>query len=310
MIQPRPIRYTSLAGLVWAASLLLAGPLRSQAVLKWPGERLATIDAKHVRAYVPYDQREKLRGLIARADSIYATMCADANFEPNSKLRLLVGDWVDSHNGYSFVTPFPMVQVELTLGYDDSTYYTTSYSPEDGGRLVGVVRRSGFGGDLTRTMAAVQAGYVWSLAPEAGHQVVTRLVAGWSSGERTLQGNYGVGGGLGLGFPRGYLEESVATGQHLLGASLAYRLPIWRPFKGVSTVPLRGRQVALSLFCDTAKVSSDHLAGDGDWFTSVGTEIHLDFEFFDGVLTPGIGIAYQLDGERDLEAYFSVSTGF
>ena len=71
--------------------------LGAQVVLKWPGVDLATIDAKHLRAYVPFEQRERLEGLIASADQIYARMCRDADFAPTTKLRLLVGDWSDAH---------------------------------------------------------------------------------------------------------------------------------------------------------------------------------------------------------------------
>ena len=56
--------------------------------------------------------------------------------------------------------------------------------------------------------------------------------------------------------------------------------------------------------------STDHLGGDGDWFTSVGVEVHANAEFFDAILSPGLGIAAQLDGERDVRVWFSLGFGF
>jgi len=199
---------------------------------------------------------------------------------------------------------------ELTLGYDDSTYYPTSFALEDGFRIVGRFRHSGFGGDLDRNLAFGDAGYTWSLFPEAGHQVVVRGQIGWSDGDDTLQGNFSVGGGLSTGLPRGYFDSAVATGRHLLAGSLAYRFPIVRPFVASSTTPFRGRQLVVELFGDTAQVSNDRLGGDGDWFTSVGAELLANAEFFDGQLSPGVGVAVQLDGKRDVRAYFSFGFTF
>ena len=93
--------------------LFAAAIAPAQFPLIWPGESIATIDADHLRAYVPAEHAEDLRGLVARADWIYAQMCRDADFQPTRKLRLLISDWRDAHNGFSFVVPFPLVQVEF-----------------------------------------------------------------------------------------------------------------------------------------------------------------------------------------------------
>ena len=200
--------------------------------------------------------------------------------------------------------------VEVTLGYDDSTFYPTSFAAEDGFRVRGVFRRSGFGGDLDRNLAFGDASYTWSLFPTVGHQVVVRGQLGWSDGDDTLQGNFSIGGGLSTGLPRGYFDAAVATGRHLLASSLAYRFPVFRPFTASSTTPFRGRQLVVELFGDTAQVSNDHLGGDGDWFTSVGAEVLANAEFFDSMLSPGVGVAVQLDGKRDVRAYFSLGFVF
>ena len=200
--------------------------------------------------------------------------------------------------------------VEATVGYDGQIAYPTSYAREDGLGVLGVFRHSGLFGELQRNTALGDAGYTWSLFPRAGHQVIVRGQAGWSDGEDTLQSNFSIGGGLTTGLPRGYLGRAVATGRHLLAASFAYRFPLWRPFAGYSTAPFRGRQLVLELFCDTGQVSRDRLGGNGAWFTSVGGELHLDGEFFDGAMSPGLGVAYQLDGEQEVRVYFALGFAF
>jgi hypothetical protein len=202
--------------------------------------------------------------------------------------------------------------VEVTLGYADSILYPTSYAAEDGVQAVAVFRHSGLGGDLERNRALADVGYTWSVLPEAGHQLVVRGQLGWSDGDDTLQGNFSVGGGLGTGLPRGYLDEAVVTGRYLVGGSLAWRFPLWRPFVAASTTPFRGRQLVLELFGDTARIDDQRLGGGtrDDWFTSVGGELHLDAEFFDNLLSPGLGVACQLDGERDVRVYLALGFSF
>lgn len=247
------------------------------------------------------------RGLFALERTLIAYVSAgvEDHSEVDDTARENVG-------GVPLKAPFRDTEhyAELTFGYDDSTYYPTSFAREDGLRVLGRFRHSGLGGELERDVAFGDASYTWSLFPEAGHQVVVRGQIGWSDGDDTLQGNFTIGGGLSTGLPRGYLDGAVATGRHLLAGSLAYRLPVFRPFVAASTTPFRGRQLVVEVFGDTAQVSLDHLGGDGEWFTSVGAELLANAEFFDAVLSPGIGVAVQLDGERDVRAYFTIGFGF
>ena len=199
--------------------------------------------------------------------------------------------------------------VEATLGYADTTFYPTSYTFEDGLSVVGVYRHSGLDGDLERNLAFGNASYVFSFLPESGHQIALGGQVGWSDGDRTLQSNFSIGGGMSRGLPRGYIGTAQATGRHLLAGSFGYRFPVWQLFEGYSTTPFRSRQLVVELFGDTAKVSDDELDGAGDWYSSTGIEIHGNLEFFDGILSPGIGIAYQLDGERHVEVYFTFAFG-
>ncbi|HEX6812124.1 MAG TPA: hypothetical protein VF384_10915 [Planctomycetota bacterium] len=247
------------------------------------------------------------RGLFAleRTFLLYGSFGIEDHDEVDESAR-------DYAGGVYVKPPFRDTEVyaEVTIGYDDSTFYPTSYTREDGAFAVASYRHSGFGGELDRNLAIGDAGYTWSLFPSWGHQVAVRGQIGWSDGDDTLQGNFSVGGGLSRGLPRGYYDEAVATGQYLLGGSLAYRFPVFRPFAAASTTPFRGRQLVVELFGDTANVSNDKLNGDGEWFTSVGMELLANFEFFDSGLSPGVGVAFQLDGERDVRAYFSLGFSF
>jgi len=218
----------------------------------------------------------------------------------------------DNAGGTPLKTPFRDTEhyVEVTLGWDDTIFHPMSYVHEDGFTILGTFRHSGLGGELERNRVLADAGYVCSVFPTAGHQIVVRGQLGWSDGDDVLQGAFTIGGGLSTGLPRGYYEEAVAAGRYLNAASLAYRLPLWRPFVASSTTPFRGRQLVAEVFGDSAKVTDDELFGDGAWFTSVGAELHANAEFFDAILSPGLGVAVQLDGERDVRAYFSLGFAF
>jgi len=223
-----------------------------------------------------------------------------------------VGDAARRYAGGSYVKPPLRDQdrhVELALGYDDATFYPTSFSAEDGFRVLATFRHSGLGGDLERNRALLDAGCTWSHLPRLGHQIVVRAQAGWSDGDDVLQGNFSVGGGLSTGLPRGYQDAAQATGRHLAGGSLAYRLPVWRPFVAGGTTPFRGRQLVVEVFGDSATVGDDHLGAGRTW-SSVGLELYANAEFFDSVVSPGIGVAKQLDGERDWQAYFTIGLMF
>ncbi|MBL8750550.1 MAG: hypothetical protein JNK78_15430 [Planctomycetes bacterium] len=218
----------------------------------------------------------------------------------------------DNVGGTPLKAPFRDTEhwVEAVFGYDDSTFYPTSYAGEDGFSILGTFRHSGLGGELDRNRAFGDASWTWSVCPHLGHQIVLRGQAGWSDGDNVLQGAFSVGGGLSTGLPRGYIDEAVATGRYLAAGSIAFRFPVWRPFAAASTTPFRGRQIVIEVFGDTAQVGDDRWFGDADWFTSVGMEVHANAEFFDGILSPGIGIARQLDGEEDVRVWFSLGFGF
>ncbi|MEM7260416.1 MAG: hypothetical protein AAF488_00395 [Planctomycetota bacterium] len=104
-----------------AAWLLLPAPCSAQ--ISWPGADISTIETENLRVHVPRVHAEALRGLAARAEVIYAHLITDAGYQPDDKLDVLVSDWVDRHNGFSFVVPFPLVQVELAPALTESTIF-------------------------------------------------------------------------------------------------------------------------------------------------------------------------------------------
>ena len=90
-----------------------------------PGDRLAVIDTAHLHALVPADVAEALKPRIARAEVIYAAMSKDAGYTPR-RLTLLVTDDLDTHNGFSTVTPFPIINVQLAPSLQPSFIFTGS----------------------------------------------------------------------------------------------------------------------------------------------------------------------------------------
>lgn len=220
-----------------------------------------------------------------------------------------------SHNGaeeyedVTIVTPAAWEgedqYVEATIGYGDTRRYPTSYARETGVEVEATLRRSGFGGDLDRTRLIGRGEAVLSVWPRGGHQIVVGASGGTNDGDTTLQGSFSVGGILGLGLPRGYYEIE-AVGDHLVGGSVAYRLPLWRPFDGFGSSPFAHRQIVVEVFYDLAQVSRDHLFGDGDSYASAGMQIHDEWEFSGVIVQPGLGVARQLDGDEDTVVYFAL----
>ena len=195
---------------------------------------------------------------------------------------------------------------EVTLAYSDATLFPTSYTLEDGTSFAAQYRHSGYGGEMHQDRVIGLGTYVFSFWPRYGQQLVFGGALGWTEGDEFLQNQFSVGGTYGLNqLPRGY-GTTQALGQYLVGGSVAYRTPVWRPFWGHSTTPFVDRQTILELFFDAAKVSSDRLDGNGDWYRSVGANLHMNWMVWELMVNPGIGIAYQLDGEKDVRGLFGL----
>jgi hypothetical protein len=205
-------------------------------------------------------------------------------------------------------TPFTGTEryLEAVVGFASGTTFPTSYTREDGSRIALSYRHSGLDGDYQGDRLLGVGSYVLSVWPEGGHQLVAGGAVGWSSQPRSyLQGRFQVGGTSGLDLPRGY-GSTVATGDHLLGWTTAYRLPVLRPWIGLGTTPFSLRQVVLEGFLEGAKVSPDHPGGLGDWYRSVGAELRLNLEIWAFRTNPGVGAARQLDGVEDSTVYVTL----
>jgi hypothetical protein len=216
----------------------------------------------------------------------------------------------EEYNGLAQLNLEPFTDVEryseLTLAYSDSVLFPTGYTLEDGSSFAVQYRHSGYGGELDLDRVIGLGSYVLSLWPRYGQQLVFGGGLGWSEGDDYLQTQFSVGGTYNLNqLPRGY-TTTQALGQYLVGGSIAYRTPVWRPFQGHSTTPFVDRQTVLELFFDAAKASSDRLNGDGEWFRSVGANLHMNWMVWELMVNPGIGIAYQLDGEEEARGLFGL----
>jgi hypothetical protein len=205
--------------------------------------------------------------------------------------------------------PFTEVEhyVEATLAYSDAILFPASYTLEDGTSFAVRYRTSGFGGDLEQDRVIALGSYVFSFWPSLGQQLVFGGALGWTDGDEYLQNQFSIGGTYSLNqLPRGY-GTTQALGQHLIGGSVAWRTPVWRPFWGHSTTPFVDRQTVLELFFDAAKVSNEELDGDdGDWFRSVGANVHMNWMVWELMVNPGVGIAWQLDGDEDVRGLFGL----
>jgi hypothetical protein len=198
---------------------------------------------------------------------------------------------------------------DVTVGYDDTTFFPTSFAPEDGNQLAATWRHSGYGGDKDGDRISARGVGIITVWPSQSHQLVLQGLLGWSRGQRYLQGEFAVGGLNGATLPRGY-PDTVAVGNYFEGYSVAYRVPLWRPFYGFSTSPFGFRQLVLEGFFDAAKASVDEIGGIGQWYRSYGGQLNGQWEVIDALIAPGIGVAQQLDGKKNLSAYFMLDAGW
>ncbi len=196
--------------------------------------------------------------------------------------------------------------VEGQLGFSNARLFPTSYTKEDGLSLAVTGRHSGLGGEYQNRRAIASGSYVHSLFPHWGHQVVVGGAVGWSlrRATRYLQNTFSIGGASDLPVLRGY-NGTTRTGRYLTAWSAAYRFPIWRPFTDYGTTPFGFHQFVVEGFYDAAKVSNDHIDGDGKWLRSYGGELHVQMLIWALTLNPGIGVAQQVDAKEETQAYFT-----
>ena len=96
----------------WLIAVLAWGLGAEEGVFK-PNIRYSTYSGQGIEIHVPATLAAQLKPLAERAVGIYARMQADAGWTPTRTLHLVLSDDEDTHNGFSTVVPFPLVNVQL-----------------------------------------------------------------------------------------------------------------------------------------------------------------------------------------------------
>ncbi|MEO8480661.1 MAG: BamA/TamA family outer membrane protein [Acidobacteriota bacterium] len=164
--------------------------------------------------------------------------------------------------------------------------YGYSISPEDGmlaGATMEVVRR-GLGADAN---GVVWTGDARAYLPGASrhHVVALRASAGGTSGELDSSRVFLLGGATTAPGPasfdsgafsllRGFSPNTFA-GSHIILFNADYRLPLWRPERGINTWPIFLRTLHASVFADAGQVWTRSRAAS-DWKIDAGAELSAD----------------------------------
>jgi dipeptidyl aminopeptidase/acylaminoacyl peptidase len=161
-----------------------------------------------------------------------------------------------------------------------------SISPERGvlaGVAAETVRRAlGADDDATNVTGDARA-YLPGLARH--HVVALRLAGGASRGEGNAQRVFLLGGGLPAPAPgsfgseafsllRGLASDSFA-GTHVVVANADYRLPLWRPERGIGPLPVFLHTVHASLTADAGQIWTERFS-NRDLKYAAGAEISAD----------------------------------
>ncbi len=200
-----------------------------------------------------------------------------------------------------------------------------SISPEGGG-LVGatveIVRR-GFGADAN--------GIVWTgdarayLRGAARHHVVAlRAAAGGASGDVDAARIFLLGGAASAPGPASFDSEALSllrgfapdtfAGRHVVLLNADYRLPLWRPERGINTWPIFLRTVHASVFGDAAQAWSRSRMASA-WTLDAGAELSADVVLGYGLpltITSGAAFGHDRGGRVDdgWRAYVRVGRAF
>ncbi len=94
------------------ACSLVAGLAAQDGVFK-PNVSYSTYGGHGIEIHVPTTVAAQLRPLAERTSAIYARMQADAGWTPTRTLHVALTDDEDTHNGFSTVVPFPLINVQL-----------------------------------------------------------------------------------------------------------------------------------------------------------------------------------------------------
>ncbi|MGD9008606.1 MAG: hypothetical protein PVG41_11830 [Desulfobacteraceae bacterium] len=205
------------------------------------------------------------------------------------------------------------------VDYSSGTIHSRSISLEDGFliSLGAEYSTPSLGGDIETSRALVDFNQYITMPFLRNHvlKISGTYGAGW--GDDFAQGQFGLGGfdllptALKPGIPRtlglrGY-NSNFQTGQEVVRAAAAYRLPLWNIFKGMeSGFPLYNRDLFLELFYEGGRTYDDEGIGDDiGWLHSAGLEINYGLTLLRYIsFSPGLGVAYvpQRD-DRDPDEY-------
>jgi hypothetical protein len=182
-----------------------------------------------------------------------------------------------------------------------------SISPERGvlaGVTAEAVRRAlGADDDATNVTGDVRA-YVPGLARH--HVIALRLAGGASRGEGNAQRVFLLGGGFAAPGPgnfsseafsllRGFAVDSFA-GTHVAIANADYRLPLWRPERGLGPLPVFLRTVHASVIADAGQIWTERFSRR-DLKYAAGAELSADVVLGYALpLTFATGAAWGHDG--------------
>lgn len=203
--------------------------------------------------------------------------------------------------------------------------YGYSISPEGGvtaGGTVEVVRRQ-FGADAD--------GVVWTgdarvyLRGAARHHVIAlRASGGGTIGNVDAARVFLLGGATGapgaasfdteaFSLLRGFAPDTFA-GTHVVLLNADYRLPLWRPERGISTWPIFLRTLHAALFSDGARIWT-RSGTAADWKVDTGAEISADVVLGYGLpvtVTAGAAFGHEPSGRVDdgWRAYARIARAF
>jgi hypothetical protein len=182
-----------------------------------------------------------------------------------------------------------------------------SISPERGvlaGVTAEAVRRAlGADDDATNVTGDVRA-YVPGVARH--HVLALRIAGGASRGEGNAQRVFLLGGGFSAPGPgnfgseafsllRGFASDSFA-GTHVAIANADYRLPLWRPERGLGPLPVFLRTVHASVIADAGQIWTTRFSRR-DLKYAAGAELSADVVLGYGLpLTFATGAAWGHDG--------------
>jgi Tol biopolymer transport system component len=198
--------------------------------------------------------------------------------------------------------------------FDDTLKYPYSISREEGRTISLVYRRFDreLGSDLdgAEYTASYQEYLPLRLAGLRHHVIRYSLAGGVSTGERTVQQAFQIGGTPSLfnRFPlRGY-PSRFETGKYVATGSLEYRAPVWNFLRGFGTKPLFLEKLHGALFADTGEVWDDGRSFRADRLkTGAGVEARLDLTLGYWLkITPALGYAHGFNRGGEEQVYLTI----